>query len=92
MTDSYGLMQQMDEIKHSSRCVREQARHLLDAEKLRLTSPRFGKLAGRFVLYLGENLDTQDGIAYRNAEQFLKKLPEITLESGLKELTSEKEA
>ena len=92
MTDSYGLMQQMDEIKHSSRCVREQARHLLDAEKLWLTSPRFGKLAGRFVLYLGENLDTQDGIAYRNAEQFLKKLPEITLESGLKELTSEKEA
>lgn len=70
------------EIKHSSKCVREQARHLLDVEKLGLTTPRFGKLVGRFVLYLGENLDTEDGIAYRNAEEFLKNLPEITLESG----------
>lgn len=65
------------EIKHSSQCVREQARHLLDKEKLGLTSPRFGDLAGRFVLYLGENLDTEDGIAYRNAEQFLKSLPDF---------------
>ncbi len=71
------------EIKHSSQCVREQARHLLDREKLGLTSPRFGGLVGRFVLYLGENLDTEDGIAYRNTEQFLKSLPEIGLESGL---------
>lgn len=74
------------EIKHSAQCVREQARHLLDEKKLRITVLRFGKLKGRFVLYLGENLDTEDGIAYRNAEQFLKDLPEITLESGLEEM------
>ena len=74
------------EIKHSNQCVREQARHLLDEGKLGLISPRFGRLAGRFVLYLGESLDTEDGIAYRNAEQFLKNLPEITLESGLEEV------
>lgn len=74
------------EIKHSDQYVREQARHLLDEEKLRLTSLRFGKLVGRFVLYLGENLDTEDGIAYRNAEQFLKNLPKITLKSGLEEI------
>ncbi len=80
------------EIKHSSQCIREQARHLLDAEKLGLASPRFGDLAGRFVLYLGENLDMEDGIAYRNAEQFLKSLPEISLESGLEEMPSEGEA
>ncbi len=77
------------EIKHSDQCVWEQARHLLDQEKLDLTSHRFGKLAGRFVLYLGGNLNTEDGIAYRNVEQFLKKLPEITLESGLEEMPSE---
>ncbi len=71
------------EIKHSSQYVREQARHLLDEEKLGLTSPRFGKIVGRYVLYFGENLDTEDGIAYRNAEQFLKNLPDINLESGL---------
>ncbi len=74
------------EIKHSSQCIREQARHLLDEEKLRATSPRFGRLAGRFILYLGENLNTKDKIAYRNAEQFLKNLPEINLESGLEEI------
>lgn len=51
------------EIKHSSQCVREQARHLLDEEKLSITALWFGKLKGRFVLYLGENLDTKDGIA-----------------------------
>ena len=71
------------EIKHSSQYVREQARHLMDEEKLALTSPRYGTLAGRYVLYLGEDMDTEDGIAYRNAEQFLKTLPEITLASGL---------
>lgn len=41
------------EIKHSDKLVREQARHLRNPEMLRLTSPRFGKLVGRFVLYLG---------------------------------------
>ena len=55
----------------------------MDEEKLALTSPRYGTLAGRYVLYLGEDMDTEDGIAYRNAEQFLKTLPEITLASGL---------
>jgi len=34
---------------------------------------------------LGENFDTEDDIAYRNVEQFLKQLPEIVLESGLEE-------
>ena len=74
------------EIKHSNKCVREQARHLMDQEKLSLIAPRFGKLSGRFVLYLGENLDTEDGIAYRNAEQFLKNLPEIVMESRLENI------
>lgn len=71
------------EIKHSDKLVREQARHLRNPEMLRLTSPRFGKLVGRFVLYLGEGQNMEDGIAYRNAEWFLKSLPEITLEIGL---------
>lgn len=79
------------EIKHSDKCVREQARHLMNEDMLSKTAPRFGTLEGRYVLYLGENLDTEDGIAYRNAEQFLKNLPEITLESGLEETVSEDE-
>lgn len=79
------------EIKHSDKCVREQSRHLRNENMLSLTTPRFGTLEGRYVLYLGENKDTEDGIAYRNAEQFLKALPEISLTSGLEEIESEDE-
>ena len=71
------------EIKHSKRCVPEQARHLRNEEMLDLTSPRFGALVGRFVLYLGADMDTEDGIAYRNAETYLKALPDIDLDSGM---------
>ena len=79
------------EIKHSDKCVSEQSRHLRNENMLSLTTPRFGTLEGRYVLYLGENKDTEDGIAYRNAEQFLKALPEISLTSGLEEIESEDE-
>lgn len=79
------------EIKHSDKCVSEQSRHLHNENMLLLTTPRFGTLEGRYVLYLGENKDTEDGIAYRNAEQFLKALPEISLTSGLEETESEDE-
>lgn len=67
------------EIKHSRQAAPEQARHLRDAEKCALTEQRFGKLAGRYVLYLGENTCTEDGVSYRNAEEFLKGLPAIRL-------------
>lgn len=71
------------EIKHSREYVREQARHLLKEDMLDLTEHRFGELVGRYVLYLGEEIDTEDGIAYRNAEQFLSGLPAVELVSGL---------
>ncbi len=71
------------EIKHSKEHVREQARHLMNEEMLSLTAHRYGKIEGRYVLYLGEDMDTEDGIAYRNAESFLKGLSHIELKSGL---------
>lgn len=80
------------EIKHSKTYVREQARHLMNPDMLSLTSPRFGTLTGRYVLYLGEAMDTEDGIAYRNAEQFLKELPQITLASGMEAAAKEDES
>ena len=64
------------EIKHSHQAVTEQARHLLDAEKCALTERRFGKLVGKYVLYLGEN-KSEGGVSYRNAEEFLKELPDF---------------
>ncbi len=63
------------EIKHSDKRAPEQYRHLTNEEMLNLTTPMFGTLLGKFVLYLGEDIDTEEGVAYRNAETFLKTLP-----------------
>ena len=65
------------EIKHSSKALKEQTRHLTDGDMLSRTSPRFGKLAGRYVIYLGEGCRTEEGIYYLNGEDFLKSLPEL---------------
>ena len=73
------------EIKHSSQRVPDQARHLSDEKKLVQLSSRYGTITGRFVLYPGEDTDTEERIAYRNVEGFLKELPDITLASGLEE-------
>ena len=79
------------EIKHSDKCVRNQARHLTNEDMIAMTTPRFGTLTGRFVLYLGDDLDTDDSVAYLNAEKFLKDLPTIDICSGLEESSSEYE-
>jgi len=77
---------------HNSKCRTEkQGKHLSDEYKLKLTTPHCGKLVGRYVLYLGENMDSEDGIAYRNAEEFLKNFPNISLNSGLENVVSEDE-
>ena len=64
---------------------------MLNDDKLKVAIYRFGTLEGRYVLYLGEDLDTEDGIAYRNAEAFLKNLPNISLCSGLEETQTDGE-
>lgn len=79
------------EIKHSSEYAWDQARHLRNEEMISVTSKRFGTLVGRFVLYLGEDADFEDGIAHRNAEEFLKELPEMEMVSGMEETDSEDE-
>lgn len=76
------------EIKHSAEYADLQARHLRDEEKLRIAEYKCGGIVGRYVLYNGEAFHTEDGISYRNAEQFLKALPDFTLESGLEETVS----
>ena len=89
--DKKNLTCALYEIKHSRECVYEQARHLRDEEKLSVTDYRYGKITGRYVLYLGDDMDTEEGIAYRNAEQFLKNLPQIELVSNLEDGMSEEE-
>lgn len=64
------------EIKHSNVIVKEQAKHLLSEEECKLTEIRFGKIVGKYVLYLGDDSDMVYGIKYLNAEKFLKSIPE----------------
>lgn len=62
------------EVKHSSKCDENQYRHLIDEEKCALTERRFGRIVGKTVLYRGEDFETDDGIAYRNVENYLREL------------------
>lgn len=62
------------EVKHSKEQAKEQYRHLIDEEKLKNTEFRYGKITKRTVIYRGENATLENGIEYRNVEEYLKSL------------------
>lgn len=62
------------EVKHSKEQAKEQFRHLINEEKLRNTEFRYGKITKRTVIYRGENTTLENGIEYRNVEEYLKSL------------------
>lgn len=62
------------EIKHSDQIVPAQTKYLMDEEMLNQTRKRFGDINKRCVLYRGENTVLENGIEYRNVEEYLKKL------------------
>ncbi len=62
------------EVKHSKECVKEQYRHLIDDDKLKKTEFRYGKIMRKVVVYRGEDLILDNGIEYRNVEDYLKSL------------------
>ena len=62
------------EVKHSKEKANEQFRHLIDEEKLKNTEFRYGKISKRTVIYRGENTTLENGIEYRNVEEYLKSL------------------
>lgn len=62
------------EVKHSKEQAKEQFRHLIDEEKLKNTEFRYGKITKRAVIYRGENTTLENGIEYRNVEDYLKAL------------------
>lgn len=62
------------EIKHSKQIVPMQTRYLVDEERLNQTSKRFGDISKRCVLYRGEDTVLENGIEYRNVEEYLKAL------------------
>ena len=62
------------EVKHSKEQTKEQYRHLIDEEKLKSTEFRYGKIKKKVVIYRGENATLENGIEYRNVEEYLKSL------------------
>ncbi len=62
------------EIKHSNQIVPSQTKYLIDEEKLNQTGKRFGDISKRCVLYRGKDTMLENGIEYRNVEEYLKNL------------------
>lgn len=61
------------EIKHSTKAVPEQYKHLVDETKCGETEFRFGNITGKYVIYRGESHET-NGIQYVNVEEYLRNL------------------
>ena len=62
------------EIKHSTEAVPQQYRHLIDEQKCEQTRHRFGPITGKYVLYRGVDMELDNGITYRNVENYLINL------------------
>ncbi len=52
-----------------------QRRHLADEKMCAKVRHRYGEISARTVLYRGEDA-VEDGIAYKNVEEYLKELPQ----------------
>ena len=61
------------EIKHSRQAVPQQCVHLKNEDYCAMTSHRFGRITGRYVIYRGDET-VSDGIRYLNVEEYLKDL------------------
>lgn len=61
------------EIKHSTKAVPEQYKHLVDEIKCGETEFRFGNITGKYVIYRGESHE-DNGIQYVNVEEYLRNL------------------
>ena len=59
------------EIKHSKEKDPLQYRHLINEENCKQTEFRYGTILEKVVLYRGENTESEQGIIYRNVEDYL---------------------
>lgn len=68
------------EVKLSEKIIGGQRKYLLDEDVCRNIEKKAGMpIANKAVIYLGENGETEDGILYINAEDFLKGSREMAL-------------
>ena len=59
------------EVKHAMVSDDRQARHLRDVKMLAEVERRFGRVSSRSVLYRGKSFCAEDGVRWRNVEEFL---------------------
>ena len=58
------------EIRYDDKLINKKTSALFDKEKFTYINKKYGKIAGRYVIYLGES-KTVDGVEYKNVEDFL---------------------
>ena len=64
-------------IKHSKQMVSTQYRHINNEKKIVLTEAQFGKVGRKCVLYRGESQVLENGVEYKNVEEFLKGMCDV---------------
>ena len=62
------------EIKHSAEIVERQYSVLADEEICASAERRFGPIVSKNVIYRGDPTELENGISYRNVENYLKAL------------------
>ena len=73
VVDNATVTTEIYEIKHSSKAVPEQYKHLNDRQKCEATEFRFGSITRKAVIYCGESF-TDGEIQYLNVEEYLRSL------------------
>lgn len=62
------------EIKHSKEKSPFQYRHLINEDNCKQTEFRFGKILEKVVLYRGESCSEENGVQYKNVEDYLMEI------------------
>lgn len=69
--DAENICCKIYEIKHSKERNSFQFRHLINEENCKQTEFRYGTILEKVVLYRGETISLEQGILYKNVEEFL---------------------
>ena len=69
--DSENVCCKIYEIKHSKEKSPFQYRHLINEDNCKQTEFRYGKILEKVVLYRGESYSEENGIQYKNVEDYL---------------------
>ena len=62
------------EIKHTSEPFYKQYRHLVNEDFVKATEKKFGKITKRCIIYKGKTFSEENGIEYKNVEEYLCEL------------------